>query len=75
VPGGLVFLEVDEKQHISCDQTWMADAMASLFIEFKEHVYWVQYHPNTWPVNGDLVNVGLDEREGRLVHWIHECDA
>ena len=77
LPGGLVFLEVDENQHlygydasISCDMKSMDFVMGSLFDELGEarpNVYWLRYNPSAYHVDGVLVKVQKEERERRLV--------
>jgi len=85
LPGGLVFLEVDENQHqygydalVSCDMRRMAQVMESLFHELGEalpSIYWLRYNPGAYRVDGDLVRVPKEERERRLVSWLRAFEA
>jgi len=85
LPGGLVFLEVDENQHqygydalVSCDMKRMAQVMESLFCELGEalpSIYWLRYNPGAYRVDGDLVRVPKEERERRLVSWLRAFEA
>ena len=78
--GGLVFLEVDEDQHlygydasVSCDMKRMSHVMESLTVELGDalpHVYWLRYNPNAYHVDGDLVRVPKADREKRLLGWL-----
>ena len=81
VPGGYVFLEVDEHQHrfgydnesLSCDMKRMASVMESLAVETNydlPNVYWLRYNPHAHRANGDLVKVPKAERERRLLAWL-----
>ena len=81
VPGGYVFLEVDEHQHrfgydndtLSCDIKRMASVMESLAVETNydlPNVYWLRYNPHAHRANGDLVKVPKAERERRLLAWL-----
>jgi hypothetical protein len=83
--GGLVFLEVDEGQHlygydasVSCDMKRMSHVMETLSVELGNalpYVYWLRYNPNAYHVNGELVSVPKAEREARLVRWLMEFEA
>ena len=85
LPGGLVFLEVDEDQHrygydgqISCDMKRMSHAMESLFIEMGDslpYIYWLRYNPNAYRVDGELVSVNKRDREARLVAWLSHFEV
>jgi hypothetical protein len=81
VPGGYVFLEVDEDQHrfgyandsLSCDMKRMASVMESLAVETNydlPNVYWLRYNPHAHRANGGLVKVPKAERERRLLAWL-----
>lgn len=81
VPGGYVFLEVDEQQHrfgydndsLSCDMKRMASVMESLAVETDynlPNVYWLRFNPHAHRANGDLVKVPKAERERRLLAWL-----
>ena len=84
-PGGLVFLEVDEDQHlygydamVSCDMKRMAHVMETLGMELGDslpYVYWLRYNPNAYHVDGDLVRVPKDDRETRLLDWLSDFEA
>jgi len=62
--GGLVFLEVDEDQHlygydasVSCDMKRMSHVIETLSVELGEslpHVYWLRYNPNAYPLTGSM---------------------
>lgn len=80
VPGGFVFLEVDENQHrygygaeLSCDMKRMACVMESLAVETNYDappIYWLRYNPHAWHVGGELRRVPKADREARLVAWL-----
>ena len=84
-PGGLVFLEVDEQQHlygydalVSCDMKRMAHTMETLFVELGDalpHIYWLRYNPDAYRVDGDLVRVPKADREARLMSWLEQFEA
>lgn len=86
LPGGLVFLEVDEHQHrfgydslLSCDQKRMGNVMEALAIEARDpealpNVVWIRYNPHAWRVGGELQKRPKAEREAWLVNLLQSYE-
>ena len=90
VPGGFVFLEVDEDQHKHkhvddpiCDMKRMKnvdlalEARADKIGSNAPNVYWLRYNPHAWHVGGKTLRYEKVDREANLVAWLNkkECDA
>ena len=83
--GGIVFLEVDEGQHlygydalVSCDMKRMSHVMESLAVELGDalpSIYWLRYNPDAYHVDGDLVRVPKADREQRLLDWLRAFES
>ncbi len=88
LPGGLVFLEVDENQHlygygglVSCDLKRMSQVMQALATEAQNDpdavpdVFWLRYNPNAWHIDGDCRRFLKDEREELMVQYLKDFES
>lgn len=90
VPGGFVFLEVDENQHKPrhvenpiCDLERMKNVELALNARAKKigsevpKIYWLRYNPDAWHVGGKTRRYEKVDREANLVAWLKrfECKS